>query len=221
MIENVQIYLADQRAHTETNLIRSVHTLGPTTPHEAVGPLRLLSDDTLRAGAARTMRVDEDTMVLLLPITGGLEYSSDGAPEFLEPGQIQRLQLRAGTSYTVSNPYETETINVLQGWFAVASALPDISPAPTRFNLVHKNTLLPLFDASGIRGFIGRYEGRAEGTFTATGRVFIFVLTGVFEVANRLLHQRDGLSLTAQPGDDIEFEALSNDAVLLIFGLAA
>jgi hypothetical protein len=42
------------------------------------------------------------------------------------------------------------------------------------------------------------------------------VLQGVFEIANRLLHERDGLALTYQQDDVLEFEALSNDAVLIL-----
>lgn len=221
---NAQIYLADQRSHTETNLIRQYQTLGPATQHESVGPLRLLSDDTLRAGAALTKRVEQTTAVVLLPITGGLEYITNGPPDFLEPGQTQTLYLGAGDSYTINNPYETETIDALQLWFSLASALPDARPAPVGFDMLRRNAALPLLSLPSVRGLIGRYDGRSEDTFgigDANETVFAFVLTGVFEVANRLLHPRDGLSLTAQPGQVIEFESLSNDAVLLLLGMSA
>jgi len=44
--------------------------------------------------------------------------------------------------------------------------------------------------------------------------VYVFVIEGAFEVQNRLLHARDGLSLSS--ATEVEFEALSNDAMLLI-----
>lgn len=47
--------------------------------------------------------------------------------------------------------------------------------------------------------------------------IFIFVIEGIFEVQNRLLHARDGLSLTDI--DTVELEALSNDAVILLLEL--
>lgn len=44
----------------------------------------------------------------------------------------------------------------------------------------------------------------------------MFVLYGVFEVANRSLHQSDGLALEFTDDGKVEFEALSNDALLLL-----
>ena len=91
------------------------------------------------------------------------------------------------------------------------------------FDLSVDNTLLPLFPLddtdSQYQGFIGRYAGRAEDRYQPRERkngVFVFVLSGVFEVQNRLLHQRDGLSLTNVQNGEVDFEALSNDAVLLL-----
>jgi quercetin 2,3-dioxygenase len=43
---------------------------------------------------------------------------------------------------------------------------------------------------------------------------FIFVIDGVFEVQNRLLHRRDALLLPAP--EKLEFEALSEGAILLV-----
>nr|WP_276368981.1 hypothetical protein [Chryseolinea sp. H1M3-3] len=68
---------------------------------------------------------------------------------------------------------------------------------------------------------MGKFSGRHHCTFkTAFCRrhVFAFVLEGAFEFQNRLLEQRDGLSLSNV--SELEFEALSNDAILLLFELS-
>lgn len=235
-----QIFLADQRGHSQTESVRSYHTFnfGPYVAEgrEPFGPLHLLNDDTLRAGASLTLQVEQSTEVLLMPLAGGLEYSRAGAsaggdPEsdFLEPGQVGILSLTAGMGYTVTNPYEGEYINFLQFW--LAKPLHDFAPAvdQVRFDLGTKNTLLPLFGATdtgtnrgSARGFIGQYDGRQEGTYAVEpdSRVFVFVLQGVFEAANRLLHEKDGLALQYEQADVLEFEALSNDAILLLIDLA-
>ena len=44
--------------------------------------------------------------------------------------------------------------------------------------------------------------------------LFVFVIEGAFEVQYRLLHPRDRLVLWE--ADTIEWEALSNDAVILV-----
>lgn len=59
--------------------------------------------------------------------------------------------------------------------------------------------------------------GWVGGGAGSCGRVFAFVLNGVFEVANRLLHAGDGLALTyAADGGKVEFEALAPDSVLVL-----
>lgn len=230
-----RILLADQRGLSQTDLFRSYHTFnfGPYVAEgrEPFGPLHLLNDDTLRAGASLSLHVEQPTEVLLLPLAGGLEYrrDSDAESDFLEPGQVGVLSLTAGMGYTVSNPYEQEIINFLQIWLAKPPH--GFTPAVdhVRFDLSSKNTLLPLFGADGVsenRGFIGQYGGREEGTYPIdrarqdhVNRVFVFVLQGVFEVANRLLHEKDGLALMYEQDDMLEFEALSNDAILLLIDM--
>jgi hypothetical protein len=48
--------------------------------------------------------------------------------------------------------------------------------------------------------------------------LFVIFIEGAFEVQNRLMEARDGLSLQ-NPGK-LEFESLSNDAIILIIEVA-
>ncbi|PRY31069.1 hypothetical protein CLV58_12332 [Spirosoma oryzae] len=220
-----RIYLADQRGYTQTPFLRSVHTFNFGTyqqeSRQPFGALQLLNDDSLIAGASLSLTVEQPTDVLLLPLIGGLEYTSEQASGFLESGQAGVLSLMPGQSYAVSNPYPTETINLLQIWLTQPVNCSAMGFAETTFDLSQKNGLhscLPESAGSPQQVFIGRYDGRAEGTLkTAPGqRVFVFVVQGVFEVQNRLLHERDGLSLSNVQHEMIDFEALSNDAILLL-----
>ncbi|MFD2570520.1 pirin [Spirosoma soli] len=234
------IYLAEQRGRLETDSFRSYHFFNfgayVAESREPFGPLCLLNDDSLRAGTTLSMQVEQPMEVVLLPVVGGLGYTIAEATAFLEPGQAAVLSLAAGMTYQISNPYETELINCLQIWLQKPSNGFAPSVSQTNFDLATVNMLLPLFgehDAeagqpSGYRGFIGRYDGRQEGTYairTAStgkaGRIFVLILQGVFEVANRLLHERDGLALQYDHDDVLEFEALSNDALLILLDLSA
>jgi len=227
---NAQIYLADQRGCSQTAFFRSYHTFnfGPYTQEsrQPFGALHLLNEDTLRPGARLTMQVDQPTQVLLLPVTGGLEYGWElaaGTPVtgFLEPGQVGILALAAGTSYTIGNPYEKEYIDCIQIWLAQPTGdwVPSFSQQD--FDLSQSNTLLPILGGTHSRAYIGQYGGRREGVILVeppkgTSRLFAFVLKGVFEVANRLLHEKDGLALQYSQTEAMEFEALSNDAILIL-----
>lgn len=227
-----QIYLADQRGCSETHDFRSYHTFNfgsyAGEGRHPFGPLCLFNDDMLRAGVSLTMQAEQTMEVVLLPITGGLEYSrtlSAGVPvpDFLEPGQVGIMSLAAGMSYSVSNPYATETISFLQLWFSRSTAPVSRVMNVTTFDFSTKNTLLLLADQSGIQLYTGQYDGRQEDAHAVTsGRtVFVFVLQGTFEVANRLLHEKDGLALVVEPGYTLEFEALSNGALLLLIEMSS
>lgn len=214
---NAQIYLADQRGCSQTDFFRSYHTFnfGPYT-HESrqpFGALHLLNEDTLRPGAHLTMQVEQPMQVLLLPVTG-----------FLEPSQAGILSLAAGTSYTLSNPYEKEYVDCIQIWLAQPTG--DWVPyfRQQDFDLSQPNTLLPLLAGAHSAAYIGQYGGRREGALVAepakgTSRLFAFVLKGVFEIANRLLHEKDGLALHYSQTELMEFEALSNNAILIVLAV--
>lgn len=227
-----QIYLADQRGRSQLDHFQSHHNFNFgqyfDESRRPFGALQLLNDDLLKAGHTISMQVESPTDVVILPIVGGLEYKSSVGNGFLEAGQVQIFSLSPGMAYTIINPYESELINYIAIW------LTNVSPAFTpgtqqiQFDLQTKNELLPLFDANSqeptnqqvFRGFIGRYDGREEGIYPLTDQhasgVFVFILSGVFEVQNRLLHERDGLALMGVQNNEVDFEALSNDALLLV-----
>ena len=46
---------------------------------------------------------------------------------------------------------------------------------------------------------------------------FVFVIEGAFEVQGTLLHERDGLALWKT--EEVEMEALSNEAIILVIEL--
>jgi quercetin 2,3-dioxygenase len=216
------LYVADQRGYVPIEGGQRLHTFNApgyvATDRDPFGTLFLCSDDSLRAGAELVAEAGQDTALWLLPIVGGLEYRcGDTMAGFVEPGQVGQLVIPAGTSYAISNPYETETTNYLQLGFATQVRSGTSAFALSRFDLGQRNVLHPLLSNAALQ--IGCYAGRGEGTVPvgrAGGRYFVFVLSGAFEVANRLLHPRDGLALHYEHEAEIDFEALSNDAILLI-----
>jgi redox-sensitive bicupin YhaK (pirin superfamily) len=219
-----QIYLADQRGISQVGFFRSYHTFNfGNYFHESRVPfanMRVFNDDTLKAGHRLKLKLDKNSEVIIMPIVGGLEYRNSLEEGFLEAGQAQIFSALAETEYEIINPYETEDINFIQIWLDNASI--DFSPKVevNTFDFEDKNQLLPIFSKDNQKGFIGRYDGRKKEELTLENpenNIFIFVLNGAFEVQDRLLHPRDGLALSNF--EMIDFEALSNDAIILIFEL--
>ncbi|KAB7727126.1 pirin [Rudanella paleaurantiibacter] len=220
---DVQIFLATERGRSESEGFRSYHTFKfgayRQEGRQPFGALQLLNDDVLRPGASLSLRVEQPTEVLLLPLVGGLEYGCGAVSDFLEPGGAAWLSLAADESYTVTNPYETEYINVLHCWRLVNEAQGTPKIRPFAIDVSHRNKLLPLGSPATQACWIGQFDGRAEGRYSLTdaqANVFVLVLQGAFEVANRLLEAKDGLALRGVQDAQIEFEALSEEAILLL-----
>jgi hypothetical protein len=162
---------------------------------------------------------------LLLPTVGALNYStSHGVKGTVEAGQSHLFRVAKGLTYELSNPYQDETVGFLH---CIISGAPVQAMPPAlawAFDLdASRNELLPLFDINDQKTYpnmvchIGKFDGRKEGTHIVTDAgkgIFVFVIEGAFEVQNRLLQLRDGLALWNTAS--IEFEALSNDAILLL-----
>ncbi len=190
--------------------------------------LQKISDDTLRAGIELSMRAEADSVVVLLPYIGDLQLiRQNKSSQALDEGQVFAFSVQKGETYTLKNAYQEEAINYFQLIFAAPmsatsqSTYPQGPPAHTGQVVMddYPNQLLPVYDRE-IKVLIGKYEGRAEGTFQVRNPnrgVFAFVVEGAFEVQNRLLENRDGLALWNV--NRLEFEALSSDAVLLVIEL--
>lgn len=216
------IFLADQRGCSQSDWFRSYHGFNfghyQAENREPFGSLRVFNDDTLSGEKSLKMQVDENTDVILLPLVGAIDYSNSlGETGFLEAGQVQIFSAAKGMEYEIENPYSDELINFLQIW--ISGQKEQFTPETNQnaFDFQEKNCLRPLFSTQ-THGFIGRFDGREEGVYVVRNPekngIFVFVIEGAFEVQNRLLHSRDGLSLTHVT--EVDFEALSNDAILLI-----
>lgn len=224
-----QMYLADHRGCTQSDHYRSWHTFNfgsyqqeSRMPFEA---LQAFNDNTLLAGKQHLIHVEQPTEFIILPIVGGLDVTIDQDETcFVGAGEAFQFLALPNKAYKLANPFDPETINFLEIWLTPTEAIdkPNIK-ALTSFNLQNRNELLPLFDGRNqpYRTFIGMYNGRQAGEYAAQEKqVFIFVIQGAFEVQNRLLHPRDGLALW-NLNEPLEFEALSNDAILLIMEIAS
>lgn len=98
--------------------------------------------------------------------------------------------------------------------------------SPFSFDLTgQKNRLIEIFSpvadacqgsAYSPVGLIGKFAGREEATYQILNPsgLFAFVIAGEFEVQYRLLQAGDGLALWGL--QQVELEALSNDAIILL-----
>ena len=219
-----KIFLSDQRGCTQTDTFRSFHTFNFGSffneNKKPFGTLQAFNEDTLTADATIAQTIEAQTTVVLIPIFGAIEvkngFNTEGV--YITSGEAYFFKTVNEEAITISNPYDSDMVNYIQMRLQNDEYQPFNNEQITTFDFIeNKNQLIPYFSDNKNYGFIGQYEGRKESVYTIKNPqngVFVFVIEGVFEVQNRLLHARDGLALWDV--EEVELEALSNNAVILL-----
>jgi len=222
-----QIFKSEQRGCEETAIYKCLSTFNfnkyQKESRRSFGQLKFLNDESLSPCQSVTYAPEENTRVILLPLTGALNYSdnSNKRKEFIKSEQVKIMDIRKGLLYTFSNPYENEWINYLHIGFDLNSSGLENTSALHGIEFEKMNSLVPL----GFKkltgqsaGYVGIYRERAEENYALQDHrngVFVYVINGVFDVQGRLLECRDGLSLWDT--SKIEFEALTDNAIIILF----
>jgi hypothetical protein len=218
-----QIFKSDSRAISESDTFQILSTFNFGTyqdwSRKPFGTLNVLNEITLVPLQKTFTFLDADTEVVLLPLFGGIDYKDSlGETDFIRIEQIKHISAQKGMSFELSNPYDFENVSYLEIWFSAKTKNFKAKTNRFDFGFSERNKMNPLFDFSNTMGFIGIYDGRQEGFYTLKNHlngIFVFVINGAFEVENRLLQEKDGLSLKKIA--TIEWEALSENAILVLF----
>jgi quercetin 2,3-dioxygenase len=221
------IHLSCQRGHLENEWMHSLMNFNfgkyQSQDREAFGTLQVFNEDTLAAGKSISMVVDENTEVIIIPIVGTLSFKNDlGKEVFVKPGQLQLFSAATQMRYQISNPFQNgESANFLQIWLYKNEGSFTPHTHQFDFDLSLTNHLHKVLYPSNLHQraycFMGKYESKKKGAYVLKNKnngVFVFVIEGVCEVQDRLLHTKDGLAIW--DADEIGFEALSNGAILLL-----
>jgi len=194
--EEAIIYLADARKCIQNSESRSQNSeyRSYQSLKESFLDLTAVNDETLAAG----ITISRNGTILIIPLVGDIVTD-----QRISPGQVQIIN-----NPSITNPFKDELVNYILIGFNR-----NLSKEIIDFDLA--NNCLQQLTTNNF--FIGKFDGRFDGIHKLpdkTKGIFAFVIEGVFEVQNRLLHARDGLALTNVT--EVEFEALSNEALLLL-----
>lgn len=208
-----QIFKAVFRGHEEDENYRCLSTFTTDEYKKSFGKIKKLNDETLAPQITKSFLIEEDTEVIILPLYGTVSLNQQ---EYINTEEIRVLKLAKGNSFELQNPYEKELINYLQIRFSTHNKNTENSIKKT-FDFETRNTLFTIHDNGTIQISIGIFDGRSEGLYHLNSKnngAFAFIINGAFEFQNRLLETRDGLSIWDI--SEIEFEALSENAILLL-----
>jgi len=222
-----QIFKAQQRGLTENQNHRLHATFNfnefNDPSRNPFGTLTVLNDETLAANQKIERTLQAGTVVMILPLVGAVECHLKGdSPQVVVPGEAFTYHNPEGGMLSVNNPYEDSLINFLYITFS-NTVLSDLFSAKdfmiSHTDLSVRNTFHKLFEAfhNGLSAQIGIFNGREEVLYNPASSgngIFVFVISGAFEVQGRLLEERDGLALWNS--GEIDTEALSENAILLL-----
>lgn len=219
-----KIFLSEQRSLIGNSRYTAHCTFNEEK--EPFGNLYLFNDEVLNPGAEVEIVTAFPCYVILIPVTGELLYKDqDGCVSELDAGQVLVTRKAAGESFKVTNVYEEEAIHFLH------LQAKDVGLPGTPFTSINsfgldkfRNNLFDITqsvaDNMPFRICIGQFGGREKAVFKAADLrscVFSFVISGAFEIEDRLLHPRDGLAMWEVC--QIEMKALSNDATVVVVEL--
>ncbi|MBN8650115.1 MAG: hypothetical protein J0L67_01725 [Cytophagales bacterium] len=207
----IRIHLGDKRTRKQSSVHEQLHGLSDTFEL-----LTAFDEVLLKPGSTISYTLKEEGLFFLLPVVGKSEVIYENKC-IIDVGNLYFTNTKAGTQIQITNPYQTEWTNFM--WWELTGSRGE-GMVLEEFDLkASTNNLVRVFKGSvgesrvAIR--LGMFDGRSTGELSLPNAShFIFVLEGAFEVQNRLLQMRDGLSLPACL--HLEFEALSNNAILLI-----
>ncbi|WP_421946024.1 hypothetical protein [Pedobacter sp.] len=216
-----KIYLADQRGLIENSSIRRYSTFNFESffnEHKtAFQNLFIFNDDSVAAGKLNFYLAKENSLHLFMPITGGIDIVAKNNEFSVETGQVQLLSLEKGEVLEISNPYKSDVINYLHLGIINDFALVkdqlfsfDFDKNPNKLIDIISGYKFPFKLTAGI------FAGREEANYKLqekSNSLFTFIIDGAFEIEGRLMHARDGLALWDT--EDVEFEALSNNAIVV------
>ncbi|WP_025142111.1 hypothetical protein [Pedobacter jeongneungensis] len=219
-----KIFLADQRGLTETSVLRRYSTFNFEKYYnehkEPFGDLFLCNDESIAGGKIIFFLCKEDSLQILMPITGGINIVANGKEFALETGQVQVLNMGKGEVLEISNPYQNDIINYIQ--FGIKTDMFLMRASEMLFNFdfeKNQNQLLEIISNPKLpfKLSAGIFAGREEVVYKMQNPnhlFYTFIVDGAFEIEGRLMHARDGLVLWDI--EQMELEALSNNAIVVV-----
>lgn len=187
-------------------------------PTRHAGSLHLFKETTLGPQNKEKLTFNEDMQLLFMPLIGRIQVNNVKSQNIVDVGEVLIISIKSNEPITIFNDFEISDVHFVIAGFSSNEPIEGI----TRFSL-SPNKLITLFDDVSQRGLIkariGQWNGRSDGEFLPSApKTFAWVVQGAFEIENCLLQKADGLVLYEQK--KIEFEALSNDAIVIFLEMA-
>lgn len=155
-----------------------------------------------------------DQKVIFLPVYGKVRINNFN--KIIEVGEVFICESADDQDIIIRNVLADEDADVLVIKFN--KKITENSYRINHLDLEIRNKLNFIDTGFSFPGFIGVFDGREEGRYILKEQkngIFAMVINGAFEFQNRLLENRDAILIWDI--EELEFEALSENAIILFF----
>lgn len=232
-MKTYEFHAADSRGAANHGWLQSFHTFSfanyynPSRIH--FGALRVLNDDTVSGGMGFGEHPHDNMEIISIPLEGDLEHKdSMGNTTVIRNGDIQVMSAGTGIYHSEYNRNKDATVKFLQIWIFpnkknVTPRYDQITMNPADRQNQFQQVLSPNPEDAGVwvhqdawfhlgkfdQDFSVDYSIKKEGN-----GLYVFVLSGQFEVDGQIVKTRDGLGI--RQASDVSFKALSPGAEVLL-----
>ncbi|HKC16040.1 MAG TPA: pirin family protein [Steroidobacteraceae bacterium] len=225
---------AAERGHARHGWLDSWHSfsfadyLDPRHVH--FGPLRVINEDRVKAGAGFPPHRHEDMEIISYVLDGELEHrDSLGNGSIIRPGDVQRMSAGRGVSHSEFNPSRTAALHFLQIWI-----IPEVRGIEPEYEQRHvsaaerRGRLRLVASPDGAeeslrihqdaRVYAGLFDGAETAALAlAPGRLgYVHLARGALSVNGQALQAGDGAQLQ---GTEALALSTASQAEVLVFDL--
>jgi quercetin 2,3-dioxygenase len=179
--------------------------------HVEFGPLRVINEDRVQAGAGFGTHGHRDMEILSYVLSGELAHKdSMGNGSTLRAGDVQRMSAGSGVRHSEFNPSSREPVHFLQIWIQPAQQGIEPSYEEKRFPAEEKRGRLRLIaspdrtDGSLLihqdaRVYAGLIDGKESATLSVKPDrlIYVHVASGTVSANGSVLRPGDALKLTS------------------------
>ena len=230
---NKVYHSAETRGYADHGWLNANHSFSFASYYDPnrmnFGALRVLNDDTISPGKGFGKHPHDNMEIITIPLKGDLEHKDSlGNIGAINEGEIQVMSAGTGIYHSEYNKNSDKFINLLQLWVIPKkqdvkprydqrsvrgqkkknSFYQVLSPYPEDEGMwIHQDAWIHLGDFEEVTSIDYILKKKGNG-------VYVFVIEGIFKVANEKLEKRDALGVWNT--ESITFEAQSKSQVLLI-----
>lgn len=229
----IRIRKAKERGHANYGWLNTYHTFSfgdyHDPQHMGFRSLRVINDDTIKAGKGFDMHQHGDMEILTYVISGALAHTdSMGNGSIIKEGSFQRMTAGKGVEHSEFNPSNEESTRLLQVW--IVPVAKGLAPSYEEFSIERPGEPLTLVASNAprqgamtihqdVRVYLGRleeYETVRHDIVPGRG-IWIQMINGKLKLEDTLLDRGDGAAVEDKP--QLTITSLT-DTEFLLFDLA-